>query len=221
MYKFAIYIFMMLIPALASAQGKIERPSTSKKTSKTTGVINGHSYVDLGLPSGTKWATCNVGANHEYGTGDYYSWGECETKELYDSAHGETLGLNLDDISGNSKYDVARKLWGGSWRIPTVGEIRELIMYCSYKRVKRNGVVGCLFTGKNGNQIFLPAYNCAPMDEYQIKNRKPFIKCYYWSSTPSDGTYNNLAYYLNDYDEKLSINDGPKSAGLPIRPVSN
>ena len=95
-----------------SAQGKIERPSVHPKVTK--GNINGHAYVDLGLPSGIKWATCNVGANYEYETGNYYSWGECNTKELYDPKHGATLGLNLDDISGNTKYDVARKIWGSS-----------------------------------------------------------------------------------------------------------
>lgn len=201
-----------------SAQGKIERPSVHPKVTK--GNINGHAYVDLGLPSGIKWATCNVGANYEYEIGNYYSWGECNTKELYDPKHGDTLGLNLDDISGNTKYDVARKIWGGSWRVPTMAEIKELIQHCTYERVQRNGRVGCLFTGKNGNQIFLPACNCAPIYEFQIKNIAPLTKCYYWTSTPSDRIYNNLAYYLNDYDDKLSINDGEKSLGLPIRPVS-
>lgn len=82
---------MMFVPFVTFAQGKIERPS-SKKTSQTKGSINGHAYVDLGLTSGTKWATCNVGANYEYETGNYYTWGECNTKELYDPQHLNRMG---------------------------------------------------------------------------------------------------------------------------------
>lgn len=183
-----ISVFLTLIPIFAFAQGKIERPSTLNTISSTRGTLNGHQYVDLGLPSGIKWATCNVGATHEYEIGNYYSWGESNTKELYDPKHGTTCGIDLDDISGKPKYDVARKIWGSSWRIPTMAEIKELIQHCTYERVQRNGREGCLFTGKNGNQIFLPAGNCAPIYEYQIKNRAPLIKCYYWSSTPSDNS---------------------------------
>lgn len=94
---------------ISFAQGKIERPSANKIV-QTNGIINGHAYVDLGLPSGTKWVTSNVGANHEYEIGNYYSWGETNTKELYNPNHGTTFGIDLDDISGKSKYDVARKV---------------------------------------------------------------------------------------------------------------
>lgn len=200
------------------AQGKIERPSVHPK--ETKGVINGHAYVDLGLPSGIKWAACNIGANNEYESGNFYSWGELNTKRLYSQENGLTMGVNLDDISGKPQYDVATKLWGNSWRIPTIEVFRELIKYCTYRRETKNGRIGYLFTGKNGNTIFLPASNIAPMYEYQLKEHKAPSKCYYWSSTPSDRTYNNLAYYLFDDGEKLGILDSYKSSGLTIRPVS-
>lgn len=217
--KVLLFIITMILGFLScSAQGKIERPSVHQKMSK--GVIAGHAYVDLGLPSGTKWATCNIGANNEYEYGNYYSWGELNTKRLYGQDNGLTMGVNLDDISGKPQYDVATKLWGSTWRIPTIEEFKELIEYCTYRRETNKGKIGYLFIGKNGNTIFLPASNAAPMYEYQLNERKVPTKCYYWSSTPSDRTYNNLAYYLFDDGEKLGILDSYKSAGLTIRPVS-
>ena len=204
---------------ISFAQGKIERPSANKIV-QTKGIINGHAYVDLGLPSGTKWATCNVGAHNETEYGNFYSWGEMNIKRLYSQDNGATMGLNLDDISGDSHYDVAKKLWGSTWRIPTIKEIKELIENCSYRKEKRNGRNGYVFIGRNGNQIFLPASNCAPMYEYQLQKHEEPTKCYYWSSSPSDRTYNNLAYYLFDDGTKLGILDCYKSTGMPIRPVS-
>ena len=94
-------------------------------------IVNGHEYVDLGLPSGLKWATCNVGATNPEGYGNYYTWQSAST-----AAFG----------------------WGGGWRLPSVSEKDELVQNCNYKWTSLNGVKGGLFTSKlNGNSIFLPA----------------------------------------------------------------
>ena len=119
--------------------------------------IAGHDYVDLGLPSGTKWATCNVGATapHEYG--NYYAWGETTTKSTYSSENSRTHGVSMNDISGNPTYDAARANWGGTWRMPTEAEMEELKDNCTWTWTTQNGVNGCTITGPNGNSLFLPA----------------------------------------------------------------
>lgn len=74
---------------------------------------NGHAYVDLGLPSGIKWATCNIGASSPSDYGDYYAWGEATTKDTYTAENSTTYKKSMGDISGNPLYDAARANWGG------------------------------------------------------------------------------------------------------------
>ena len=117
--------------------------------------------VDLGLPSGTKWACCNVGANSPVGYGGYYAWGETRDKSSYTwetYAYGESTDncVNIgEDISGTS-YDVAHVKMGGAWHMPTTVQQTELFQNCTYEWTTENGVKGLLLTGKNGTQIFLP-----------------------------------------------------------------
>ena len=126
------------------------------KTASTTGTLAGHEWVDLGLPSGTKWATCNVGASKPEDYGDYYAWGETSTKTNYSSSNYKNKdNYSLGDISGTS-YDVAHVKWGSLWRMAKRAEWNELAKYCSAKAETKNGVKGTRYTGKNGNSIFLP-----------------------------------------------------------------
>ena len=94
----------------------------------TKSAINGHEYVDLALPSGLKWATCNAGASSPEGYGNYYTFDEA--------------------------CDLT---WGGTWRTPTKAEFEELRNACSWKWTTQNNVYGYKVTGTNGNSIFLPA----------------------------------------------------------------
>ena len=109
-----------------------------------TNVINGHKYVDLGLPDGLLWATCNVGAAKPEDCGDYYAWGETEMKNDYSWSN-----YKFDKDNGLTKYctdsscgydgfkdditvlqdvdDVARVKWGSPWRMPTQSECQALI----------------------------------------------------------------------------------------------
>ena len=115
-----------------------------KSDKETCNSIQGHEYVDLGLPSGLKWATCNVGANapHEYG--DYYAWGEVETKREYTAENCKTIDrievrkgffkrrIETEYIDKRENFkDTARVNWGGSWRMPTRVEIAELVKDCT------------------------------------------------------------------------------------------
>ena len=143
--------------------------------------------VDLGLPSGLKWATMNVGANKPEEYGDYFAWGE--TEPYYSSQNpltwkdGKSSGYYwpsykwcngseyaLTKYNTNSKYgtvdnktvldpkdDAAHVNWGGSWRMPTAKECNELINNCTWTWTSQNGVNGRLVTGPNGKSIFLPA----------------------------------------------------------------
>lgn len=119
--------------------------------------------IDLGLPSGIKWASWNVGASNPEGYGGYYAWGETELKDYYDwstyihcDGSQETCHYIGDDIAG-TEYDVAHVKWGGLWRTPTSEQLEELIENCTIEWTQQNGVNGFRATGPNGNSIFLPA----------------------------------------------------------------
>ena len=140
--------------------------------------LNGHEYVDLGLPSGTLWATCNIGADTVEEFGDYFAWGETEPKELYDwksYQYGrfvhERYELNkycTDSAYGFNGFvdnltvmepddDVARTCWGEGWRMPTIGEWEELFLNTTGVWTTLNDVKGWRCTASNGNSLFLPA----------------------------------------------------------------
>ena len=111
-------------------------------------------YVDLGLPSGLLWATCNVGANVPEEYGDYFAWGETTPKDTY-TEENYTYSENPAILPSN--HDAATANWGGGWRMPTVEEWEELYNNTTITLTTQNGVNGRLFTAANGNSLFLPA----------------------------------------------------------------
>ena len=112
--------------------------------------INGHEYVDLGLS--VKWATCNIGASKPEDCGDYFAWGEDETKPKYYPSN------NTTENSYFKFRDAARKKWSGTWRMPTANEFQELIDNCEWTWTTQGVLDGYKVTSKkNGNSIFLPA----------------------------------------------------------------
>ena len=135
--------------------------------------VPGHEWVDLGLPSGTLWATMNIGANRPEEYGDYFAWGETEPKQTYNWATYKWCDGTADTFTkycDNGYYgtvdnkmeldtedDAAYMNWGPEWRMPTLDKIGELCDNCSIQSTTRNGVNGWLFTGSNGNTLFLPA----------------------------------------------------------------
>ena len=187
----------------------------------TTNVINGHEYVDLGLPSGLKWATCNVGATTPEGYGNYYAWGETTTKSSYTRDNSLTYGKDMGDISGNVNYDAATANWGGSWRMPTIEEMVEL-WNCTWIWTTQNGVSGVRITGQNGNSIFLPAAGYC----YESLSCRIGEGCY-WSSTPhgEDSTTAACGLHILEDEPVPDVNVGVdgyfKYVGLPVRPVSD
>lgn len=143
-------------------------------------IIGGHEYVDMGLPSGLFWATCNIGSNNPEEYGDYFAWGETEIKDSYDLANYKYSVEGSDELHPQlTKYcnipsygyngftdtltvllpedDAATTNWGNGWRTPTAEEWQELYSNTTIRLTKQNGVYGCLITAHNGNSLFLPA----------------------------------------------------------------
>lgn len=185
--------------------------------SSASGTINGHEYVDLGLPSGIKWATCNVGANKPSDYGNYYAWGETETKSTYTAENSKTYAISSYNynIGGSSSTDAARANWGGSWRMPTKTEMEELMDKCTWTWTTQNGYNGYLVTGTNGKSIFLPAAG-SHIGSLHGNNGS----CgYFWSSAPN-GSYDGRAYRLNFSSGDHCVDWSCRFIGFPVRPVS-
>lgn len=192
-----------------------------------------HDRVDLGLPSGTLWATCNIGAFAPWASGSYFSWGETESKDNYDwstyqycNGSENTLTKYCNDASyGYNGFtdglstlqscdDAATVIWGTDWHTPTHEDWQEL--FDNTTRIwttSSNGTYGYIFIGSNGNRIFLPVTGLRPSSGYGSYNNG-----YYWSS--SLGTESpNEAGYFSFYSQACHIDNFPRYFGLAIRPV--
>lgn len=194
----------------------------------------GAEAIDLGLPSGTKWASYNLGASSPKDYGDYFAWGETETKSDYSwstYAPGgsavtskEACGTSVDliyqtqggantDIA-RTQYDVVKAQWGSKWKMPTYAQMKELFDNCSWSQTTLNGVWGFKLSGPNGNSIFLPNAGC-----YNGTGRSNLGTAgYYWTSTLHTDVY--TAVYLSFNSSSRSISKGyNRYVGLSIRPV--
>lgn len=194
---------------------------------------NGHEYVDLGLPSGTLWATCNVGANKPEEYGDYFAWGETEpkstytkanykwfsngddhniTKYNYDSSYGIVDNNNTIDLSD----DAAHMNMGGYWRMPTLAELDELRNSCKWTWTTKNGVNGCKVTSlTNGNSIFLPAAGNTHNNSLEYASNYGFC----WSSTLITATYPLPAYGVYFGEDVVYRSYYDRYFGLSVRGV--
>ena len=181
-----------------------------------TGTINGHYWVDLGLPSALKWATCNVEASQPHQYGNYYAWGETTIKTEYTPENSVVYNRQISDISGNSTYDVARAKWGGSWRIPTKTEMLELINNCTWTWITQNGINGMKVVESNGNSIFLPAASLFyGASQYSVGENGS-----YWTSIPYRN--NSGSIYVLDFKNGIyNVNWCAIYYGFTVRPVSN
>ena len=190
-----------------------------------TPTINGHEYVDLGLPSGLLWATCNVGAETPEAYGNYYAWGETTTKSEYTEETSATYELSYSQLQTqgyidsegnlNPQYDAAAANWGGDWRMPTYDELNELRTQCTWTWTTKNGVNGYNVEGPNGNSIFFPAAGIRDGSSLSYAGSG----AYYWSSSPHE-SYSINAYdlYFTSYDHYLYSNG--RFYGQSVRPVS-
>jgi len=189
--------------------GEFEMQATGNDITLSCPDDNHPHAIDLGLPSGTKWACCNVGADTPKGYGDYYAWGEIEEKEIYDwntYIHCDGTEESCHDIGSDiagTQYDVAHMKWGGSWVMPSSDQIIELVNNCTYTWTSINGVWCGHFTGPSGSTIILPGAGYRFLGDLYHDSSRGYYSCsgYYWSSTQHPvgleytyGVYLDLGY---------------------------
>lgn len=184
--------------------------------------------IDLGLPSGVKWACCNVGANQPSGEGGYFAWGETgEKAEYYNHTHSFWDRENYKwkviptEISG-TEYDAAHVNWGGNWQMPMAYYVQELIDNCTFERLRidDSGMIGLLVTGPNGETIYLP--HCGYKHSGHLQSWK-YGECYYWSSSLQPDKYiprGYILFYDLYKDWKLTTDQGEIYNGMPVRPIT-
>ena len=175
-----------------------------------TGTENGHEYVDLGLPSGTKWATCNIGATKPEEFGDYYAWGETATKSTYDySTYKYDSELGKNGFTDNKTTldlsdDAAYVNWGGKWRMPTHDQQEELVSQCcwvwteSYNNSNVKGYI--VYKAKNSSDKGVKiCEGGAPSSSYSLSDAHIFLPAagFRYDGDPHDYRYAHLdgGYY--------------------------
>ncbi len=189
-------------------------------------VVSEHAYVDLGLPSGLKWASCNLGAANPEDCGDYFAWAGTSVKDSYSSGSSPASGIRSSDLiskgvtdkKGNltAKYDAATKQWGENWRMPTKAEYQELLDKCEWNKKTINGIEGYLVSsGVNSNSIFIPAAG----ERNGTTNYEVGSCGYYWSSTVVDGNRFNAYRFYFYSRERYMDSLGSRDYGRTIRPV--
>ena len=177
--------------------------------------------VDLGLPSGLKWADRNVGAKSPEDPGLFFSWGNVEGVEIgkvcdfSEEAYAKTKGYKLKgDL--DAKHDAATVNMGEQWRTPSDDEFQELYDNCTWEWTSENGYYGIRFTSKiNGNSIFLPASGYGGGTSWY--NRGSYG--YYWSSSFSSAR--NARYLLFSSGGVVPQNYNDRYGGFAVRAVQN
>ena len=191
--------------------------------------------VDLGLPSGLYWASCNVGASKATGYGDYFAWGETETKDYYawstykytnggygkmtkycnDASHGDN-GFTDNKTVLEQEDDAAAANWGNAWRMPTDAEWAELLEQCTWEWIKYSqDTFGYVVTSKtNGNSIFLPAAGYLVDDSRYNAG----MRGNYWSSSLHEGEA-SYARYIDFNSSKQESTQYGRFYGRSIRAV--
>lgn len=212
---------------MPAGEAKISAKFTATD-SDPTGKIDDEDYVDLGLPSGLKWATSNV-----YGGtyGSRFAWGETTSKSSY-LQNNYKFGSYLTKYCNNSEYGYTDKLttlepeddvattWGDNWRIPTIDEWNELINECTWTwtTLEKGGFKksGYLVKGPNGNSIFLYSYgvHCG-IDKSSTQDG------YYWSSSLDTSYPINAQSVTFDSTSYGTTAIYSRYCGMSVRPVSS
>ena len=193
-----------------------------------------HEWVDLGLTSGTLWATTNVGASKPEEYGNYFAWGETKPKSNYDWdtykwCNGDEYGLTkycTKGSFGNNGFvdnkteldpgdDAAYVNWGSKWRMPTMAQVEELLAECNWQWTTTNGVNGYLVKSeKNSASLFLPA--AGYREDGELDGVGSF-GAYRTRTLFTD--YPNAAFCLSIFSEYVDWTNGFRSLGLSVRAV--
>ena len=191
------------------------------------------SYIDLGLPSGTLWASWNVGAASPEGYGDYFAWGETQPKDIYSlsnyqyssGSHGKLSKYCNDARYGDNGFtddlivllpedDAAVANWGDDWRMPTREEWNELLNHTTHTLTTQNGVNGRLFTASNGASLFLPAAGYYWGNTFCDEG-----SCEYWSNMlDTEEPYDAWLLYIS-YSNYYCVGSTLRFHGQSVRAV--
>ncbi len=177
--------------------------------------------IDLGLPSGTQWACCNIGAKNPEQGGSYFAYGETKEKDVYcwkNYQYGSRLNIKLDlkhiNWKSTLRYNAAHVAWGAPWLMPTPEQFRELVENCEAKWTVVNGVKGKLFTSKNGASIFLPA--AGQRNLFSLMQNGTFG--HYWTEY-SPGEVDAIFFYVSANGANTQSSD--LCIGRTVRAVIN
>ena len=189
-------------------------------TEQYDGEENGHRYVDLGLPSGIKWATRNVGAPSPEDYGGYYAWGETSTKSNYGTENYSVQGkysMGQDNLTELLPADdAAHIVMGGNWYIPTREEVQELLDNCTFESIDmKNGSGYKVVSKRNGKYFLLPA---AGSITYDVEEYVGGVFFYWTSSVNADRA--SEAWNLNTYNNELVVDGRVRFRGCPIRAIT-
>ncbi len=224
-FKKSDLYYLMAVLALIIYKHVLPSDHSGKDVTK----VNNHAYVDLGLPSGTKWATANVGAKKNTDGGYNFAWGEVRDKALYDMSNyiwrdiyvfsQETcIKYNKDDNKTKleARDDAASVRWGTEWRMPTKEEFEELIDNCDWEiQYNKNNYIFLVGRSKtNGEAITFPA--CGFMSGYDTSLYGQYGG--YWSSTLFQ-EHTSDAYIFSFNSKSISCVNNNRCEGLKIRPV--
>lgn len=206
---------------------------TDFKLSEPDGHIGGHSYIDLGLPSGVKWATYNVRASSPEESGDYFASAETSPKPAYYYDDYLTYHKRKSDLrsagiinrTGNltPAHDAARVNWDEGWRIPSSRDFQDLKNLCKWTRVREGGLDGYMVTGPNGHSIFFPFSRARTGEDISSGSKYG----YYWTSSIAPGVSDNkegtlVLCQISPYVGGIKLLDRGRydGSGYTVRPVS-
>ena len=216
----ALLMLAMCAGFICSCNDDVEE--TPPAGSNTADNKDTHEYVDLGLPSGTLWATCNVGASKPEEYGDHFAWGETKPKTTYNwGTYKYYIDSDYGTVDNKTELepsdDAATANWGSGWQMPSLEQFKELYnsSYTTTTWITMNGVKGRRITSKsNRNSIFLPAAGGRSDTSLYDAGSDG----YYWSRSLSTSD-SNSAYYLYFYSSDIYTSYNYRYYGLSVRPV--
>ena len=224
------------VQEVRTKKAQLEAQAQQQPQQSLTGSANGHEWVDLGLPSGTLWATCNIGSSKPEGYGNYYAWGETSTKSTYNWNTYKYANGSSDKLTkycSRSEYgsngftdklttlqsgdDPATANWGRGWQMPSRAQWEEMLSNTTNQWTTQNGVKGRLFTSKkNGQTLFLPAAG------YRWDCELGYAGSYgnYWlRSLRTDDVLPGRAWYLYFCSDDCYMDNSGRNLGQSVRPV--